>query len=64
MEKVKFNIHVNNLEIVSKLMNSVAKKCDCSVKYNEKSNSLVFSGDTRYKKMVVQETLAYLQNRK
>ena len=64
VEEVKFNIHINNLEILSKLMNSVAKKCDCAVKYNAKNKSLVFTGDKKYKRLVVEETINFLSNRK
>jgi hypothetical protein len=49
-----------NLELVSKIMNSVAVKYDCRVKYNREANALDFSGDDQLRKFIAEETLAFL----
>ena len=45
MKTFEINLKNNNLEIMSKLLNTVAKKYDCSVKYNHTSCSVNFTGD-------------------
>ncbi len=60
MWKLTINRYVNNLELLSKLMNSIAQKCNCRVKYNEKSNSINFTGNEKYKRFIVEETMSYL----
>jgi hypothetical protein len=47
-----------NLEIVAKLLNSVAEKYDCCVRYDQKKNSLEFFGDDAYWRHIVEEVLA------
>ncbi len=59
MEQVRIVRHINNLEIISKLMNSVAKQCGCRVKYNPEDGGLHFFGDASYQKYIVEETLSF-----
>lgn len=55
--------HLNgNLELVSKIMNSVAVKYNCRVKYNRDANALDFSGDDQLRRFIAEETLAFLRN--
>lgn len=61
MEQVRIVRRINNLEIISKLMNSVAKQYDCRVKYNPEDGGIHFSGDARCQKYIVEETLAFFQ---
>ena len=42
MELVSVRRMVNNMEIICKLLNSVAKKCGCRFKYNPQSGTLQF----------------------
>ncbi len=53
---------VNNLEILSKLMNSVAKQCDCRVKYDKIGNRLRFSGDAAFRKHIAEETMGFFRS--
>jgi len=48
---------VNNLEVISKLMNSICSKYDCHVSYNEKLGTVVFDGDDAYKPVIAEETM-------
>ena len=57
MNEIPINRRVNNLEILCKLMNSVAKQCDCRVKYNPTDNVLCFSGDASFRKYIAEQTL-------
>ena len=50
-----------NLEIISKLMNSVAKQYDCKVTYCEKENCLRFQGKPAYRKYITEETLSFFK---
>jgi hypothetical protein len=61
MEQVQIVRKVNNLEIISKLMNSVAKQCGCRVKYNADEGGINFYGDAAYQKYIVEETLSFFQ---
>ena len=61
MEQVRIVCQINNLEIISKLMNSVAKQCGCRVKYNPEDGGIHFFGDTSYQKYIVEETLSFFQ---
>lgn len=61
MEQVRIVRHINNLEIISKLMNSVAKQCGCRVKYNPEDGGIHFFGDAGCQKYIVEETLAFFQ---
>ncbi len=64
MGGLKVYRHINNLEVVSKLMNSVAVKCNCRVGYNPEKNALIFSGDDKYKRYIVEKTAEYLDKKK
>jgi len=48
-----------NLEIVAKLMNSVARKYDCRVMYSRCENSLNFIGDTLYWRHIAEEMMEF-----
>jgi len=61
MEQVQIVNNVNNLEIISKLMNSVAKQYGCRVKYNPESGGIRFYGDASCQKYIVEETLSFFQ---
>lgn len=62
MSVVKVNRVDRNLELVSKIMNSVAVKYDCRVRYNRDTHVLDFSGDERLRRFIAEETLAFLRN--
>ena len=61
MEILHIRHMVDNMEIICKLMNSVAKQCGCRVKYNPKSRSPQFSGDPDCIEYIVEEALSYFQ---
>ncbi|MEJ2158433.1 MAG: hypothetical protein P8X96_24175 [Desulfobacteraceae bacterium] len=61
MEQVKIVNKINNLEIISKLMNSVAKQCGCRVKFNPENGAICFYGDATCQKYIVEETLSFFQ---
>lgn len=46
-----------NLEIMAKLLNSVAQKYDCRVRYNMGENSLKFFGDESCWRHIAEELL-------
>ncbi len=46
-----------NLEIVAKLLNSVARKYDCRVLYDADENRLSFRGDTQHCQHITEELL-------
>ncbi len=52
-----------NLEILTKVMNSVAIKYNCGVKFDSASNNICYSGDTTCKSLIVQETMGILNNK-
>jgi hypothetical protein len=51
----------SNLEIISKLMNSVALQYDCRINYDAKENTLIFCGDDRYMRPIVEETMSFFR---
>ncbi len=61
MEFVQVQRIVDNMEIICKLMNSVAKRYGCRLQYNPQSGGLQFSGDSAYQKYIVEETLSYFR---
>lgn len=61
MEHIRINRRINNLEIISKLMNSVAKRYGCRIKYDPSDRSLKYYGETSYQKYIAQETLSFFQ---
>jgi hypothetical protein len=54
----------SNLEIISKLMNSVALQYDCRIKFDAKENALIFCGDDRYMRPIVEETMSFFRAEK
>lgn len=52
---------VNNLEIISKLMNSVAKRYGCRVKYCPNENGIRYYGDPSIQKYIAEEMLSFFQ---
>lgn len=61
MKEIPINRKVNNMEIISKLLNSVAKQCDCRVSYDSAEDSLVFSGDAAYQKYITEKAISFFQ---
>ncbi len=58
MIPLRVNYKIENLEIISKIMDSVAKKWDCHVSYIPTQNKLEFSGDSALKNYIAEEILA------
>ena len=56
MRILKINHKSNNIELVSKLMNSVAVKYDCRVKYNADTETICFNGNDACKSFIAEET--------
>lgn len=61
MDKIRIVRQVNNLEIISKLMNSVARQCDCRVKYSAEDKSIKFYGDADLQKYITEQTLSFFK---
>lgn len=61
MKEIPIIRKVNNMEIISKLLNSVAKQCDCRITYNPTKGSLIFSGDTTYQKYITEKTISFFR---
>jgi hypothetical protein len=59
MKEIPIIRRVNNMEIISKLLNSVAKRCDCRITYNPTEGLLVFSGDTAYQKYITEKAISF-----
>jgi hypothetical protein len=57
MRMIKINRKNNNIELVSKLMNSVAVKYDCRVKYHPETGTVSFHGNDAYKPFIAEETM-------
>ena len=60
MEHLNVIKKVNNLEILCKLMDSVAKQFDCRVKYSP-DQGICFYGDAVYKEFIAKETLSFFR---
>jgi hypothetical protein len=58
MRKIKIIITNRNLEILTILMNSVARKYGCRVEYVSEENRLRFIGDRDCCRHITEETLA------
>lgn len=58
--KVNYN-DSGNLEIISKLMNSAAKKYDCRVTYDPENRSIQFYGNRDHKRSIAEETAGWFQ---
>lgn len=53
-------VYINkNLEILTKLLNSVAKKYGCTVEYVDEDDRIRFSGDMECCRHVTEEMLAF-----
>ena len=61
MKEIHIIRKINNLEIISKLMNSVAKQCDCRVKYSPEDKSIRFYGDTDLQQYITEQTLSFFK---
>lgn len=61
MNKIRILRKINNLEIISKIMNSVAKQCDCRVRYDEEMGEIHFDGDGEYRKYIAEQTLSFFR---
>jgi hypothetical protein len=61
MDAIPMQYRINNLEIISILMNSVATKFNCRVKWNSEGNSLEFVGDKCYQRAIVEETMGFFK---
>jgi hypothetical protein len=48
-----------NLEIIAKLLNSVAEKYDCYVRYEKQENSLKFIGEESYWSNIIEELMEF-----
>ena len=57
MGAIRINRKSDNLEIMAKLLNSVAANYECRVQYNSVSRQVQFVGDEAYKPQVIEETL-------
>lgn len=60
MSAIRINRKSDNLEIMAKLLNSVATNYDCRVKYDSSSRQVQFFGEDAYKPHVIEETLNLL----
>ncbi len=61
MNKIRINRKVDNLEIISKIMNSVAKQCDCRIRYNAEMREIHFDGDQDCQKYIAEQTLSFFR---
>ncbi len=53
-------IYINtNLEVLTKLLNSVAQRYGCAVEYIAADNRIKFSGDSNCCRQVTEETLSF-----
>lgn len=50
-----------NLELISKLMNSAAKKYDCRVTYDAERGAIQFYGDRDHTRTIAEETAAWFE---
>jgi hypothetical protein len=50
-----------NLELISKLMNSAAKKYDCRVTYDAKNDAIQFYGNRDFTRTIAEETAGWFQ---
>lgn len=59
---IKFNYsNSGNLEIISKLMNSAAKKYDCRVTYDAENSAIQFYGDRDHTRTIAEETAGWFR---
>ncbi|MFH1981026.1 MAG: hypothetical protein ABIL58_04220 [Pseudomonadota bacterium] len=64
MNAVKINRHVSNLKIISKIMDSVAKRYQCRVRYDAARNCLNFEGDPGARRQIIEQSMAYFAARR
>ena len=57
MLPLKIHRRINNLEVLSKLMNATARKCDCRITYDRETERLHFDGDPESRRYII-ESLA------
>lgn len=60
MKKIYIASKDVNLEIMAKLLNSVANKYDCHFGYDPQENSLQFVGDESYRRPIAEEVMAFI----
>ena len=64
MNAVRVNKRVNNLKIVSKLLDSVARRYHCRVRYDAANNRLSFEGDPTARRHIIEQSMAYFAHRR
>lgn len=57
MSIIRIHHKNNNIELISKLMNSVAVKYDCRVKYHPETGAVCFQGNDACKSFIAEETV-------
>ena len=62
MNVFKINTRNYNLELISKLMNSVARKYNCRIQFDDHNHRMRFSGHERYQQSIVEETLQLFEH--
>jgi hypothetical protein len=60
MSAIRINRENGNLEILSKLLDSVAAKYNCRVEYNSRRRKMQFFGTEACKTHVIEETSSLL----
>jgi hypothetical protein len=58
MDVIPIKIENANLEIITKILNSVAKKYACRVEYLADEKSMNFHGDSEFCTHIIEETLS------
>lgn len=61
MNQIRIFKQISNLEIISKIMNSVAKRCDCRIRYDAEEDAIHFDGDAVYQKYIAETTLSFFR---
>jgi hypothetical protein len=56
MKPIKISPRANNLKIISKLMDSVARQYDCRVRYDGMEHRLRFEGDPSARPRVIEQS--------
>ena len=60
MRAIRINRQDGNLEVLSKLLDSVAAKYNCRVKYNSRRRQMQFFGTETCKPHIINETRSLL----
>lgn len=63
MNTLKINYLNNNAEILSKILNSVARKYDCQVRFDAQQGRVSYVGDPTLKCFIVEEAREMFQPR-